>query len=596
MRSSSAYRTLVRAMFARLRNNHWNNGSGSTSTSLTRSRDAAHRSNRAHLPHGETQQKGACAKQPAPLQCSSSPHAKATVADSARATSSAFPRRAVWLAALASLVLFTASSAWAQTSPSAMLDQYRAVRGTWLTVAAGYANRLFGLLALIEFAWTGAMLVLERSDLQGWTAALIRKMMFIGAFFALLNFGADWIPRIIESFQIVGQSASGLPSLAPTDVLVRGLNIAGNLLSGAANSGWMGSFGTALALVFAALLAFLAFLGLTVQLVVTLVESYLVVGAGFIFLGFGGSRWTAPYVERFIAFAVSTGVKVMVLYLLLGAGMALTNTWEAAATAVPGSPSPAVDALDIAASAVILLMICWNAPKLAASILGGSPSFTGGDAVGTAGGLAQGALLVGAAAAGGVALGAKMLAAKGGAMTAGQAAGLGAGGAGSGGGMGGGFGSAGPAASGGPGGGPAPRPGGSGGSAAASPSGPSGQVSPPSTGNSSAEPAGNSASSTSSSDEGSDSGKKQAAQGANSAGPSASGANTSGTPGQVGPPSAAGKSKPGSGRLARASEATSRVSRKLGVGTQFVRMARSAVPPDHAPHSAPPALRSEGDE
>jgi type IV secretion system protein TrbL len=497
---------------------------------------------------------------------------------------------------LASLVLFTASSAWAQTSPSAMLDQYRAVRGTWLTVAAGYANRLFGLLALIEFAWTGAMLVLERTDLQGWTAALIRKMMFIGAFFALLNFGADWIPRIIESFQIVGQSASGLPSLAPTDVLVRGLNIAGNLLSGAANSGWMGSFGTALALVFAALLAFLAFLGLTVQLVVTLVESYLVVGAGFIFLGFGGSRWTAPYVERFIAFAVSTGVKVMVLYLLLGAGMALTNTWEAAATAVPGSASPAVDALDIAASAVILLMICWNAPKLAASILGGSPSFTGGDGVGTAGGLAQGALLVGAAAAGGVALGAKMLAAKGGAMTAGQAAGLGAGGAASGGGMGGGFGSAGPATSGRSSGGPAPRPSGSGGGAAASPSGPSGQVSPPSPAGSTAEPAGNSASTAGSPGEGSDSGKQQPAQVTNSAGPSASGASSSGTPGQVSPPSAAGKSKPGAGRLARASEATNRVSRKLTVGTQFVRMARSAVPPDHAPHSAPPALRSEGEE
>jgi type IV secretion system protein TrbL len=477
-----------------------------------------------------------------------------------------------------------------------MLDQYRAVRGTWLTVAAGYANRLFGILALIEFAWTGAMLVLERTDLQGWTAALIRKMMFIGAFFALLNFGADWIPRIIESFQIVGQSASGLPSLAPTDVLVRGLNIAGNLLNGAANSGWMGSFGTALALVFAALLAFLAFLGLTIQLVVTLVESYLVVGAGFIFLGFGGSRWTAPYVERFIAFAVSTGVKVMVLYLLLGAGMALTNTWEGAATAVPSSASPAVDALDIAASAVILLMICWNAPKLAASILGGSPSFTGGDAVGTAGGLAQGALLVGAAAAGGVALGAKMLAAKGGSMTAGQAAGLGAGGATSGGGMSGGFGSSGPAPTAGSNGGPSPKSGGSGGGAAAGTSGPNGQVSPPSTASSNAEPVGSSSSSAGASGEGRDAGAKQATQGADSAGASASRASTSETPGQVSPPSAAGKAKPAADRLARASEATNRVSRKLSVGTQFVRMARSAVPPDHAPHSAPPVLRSEGDE
>ena len=53
----------------------------------------------------------------------------------------------------------------------------------------------------------------------------------------------------------------------------------------------------------------------------------------------------------------------MVLYLLLGAGLTLTNGWVAAARAIPGSAEPAVDALDIAASAVLLLMICWNVPK-----------------------------------------------------------------------------------------------------------------------------------------------------------------------------------------------------------------------------------------
>jgi type IV secretion system protein TrbL len=233
----------------------------------------------------------------------------------------------------------------------------------------------------------------------------------------------------------------------------------------------MGNFGTALALVFAALLAFLAFLGLTVQLVVTLVESYLVVGAGFIFLGFGGSRWTAPYVERYIAFAVSVGIKVMVLYLLLGAGMALTNTWEAAASLVPASAEPAIDALDIASSAVLLLMICWNAPKLCAGILGGSPAFTGGDAVGTVGGLAQAALVTGAAVAGGVALGGKLLAGGGGSMGVGQASGFGAGGGAAGGG-GGGFGGSG--GSGGGGGSPT-----AGGGNSPAPAGSPGQVSPP---------------------------------------------------------------------------------------------------------------------
>jgi type IV secretion system protein TrbL len=331
---------------------------------------------------------------------------------------------------IAAVVAFT-TVAFGQSSPSAMLDQYRAVQATWLATAAGYANRLFGILALIEFAWTGALLLLERSDLQGWTAGLIRRMMFIGAFFALLNFGADWIPRIIESFQIVGQTASGLPALAPSDVLARGLNIAGNLLSAAASSGWMADFGTALALTFAALLAFLAFLGVTVQLVVALVESYLVVGAGFLFLGFGGSRWTAPYVERYISFAVSTGVKVMVLYLLVGAGMALTGAWETAASTIPLSSEPAIDALDISASAVILLMICWNAPKLCAAVLGGTPAFVGGDAVGVVGGITQAALVASAAGAGAAALGSRMFAGSAGAMNVGQAASFGVGGAGS---------------------------------------------------------------------------------------------------------------------------------------------------------------------
>jgi type IV secretion system protein TrbL len=425
-----------------------------------------------------------------------------------------------------------------------MLDQYRAVRISWLNTAAGYANRLFGILALIEFAWTAAILVLEKTDLQGWTAALIRKMMFIGAFFALLSFGADWIPRIINSFQIIGQNASGLPSLAPTDVLVRGLNITGNLLSGAAESGWMGNFGTALALVFAALLAFLAFLGLTVQLVVTLVESYLVVGAGFIFLGFGGSRWTAPYVERYISLAVSTGVKVMVLYLLMGAGLTLTNGWAAAATAVPSGPEPAVDALDIAASSVLLLMICWNAPKFTAGILGGTPAFTGGDAVGTAGALAQGALLAGAAVAGGVALGAKMLAA-GGAMSAGQAAGMGAGGAGA----------SGAGAAGSSGGGTPPV--GGGGGNVAPPSSPSTASTTPSSG--------------------SNGGGTQGG--------------TNSTPRQPQPP----PEKTPDGKATQVAEKGKQVARGFATTTAFVRATQSAIPPDHAPQVAPPPLNTSGD-
>jgi type IV secretion system protein TrbL len=122
---------------------------------------------------------------------------------------------------------------------------------------------------------------------------------------------------------------------------------------------------------------------------------------------------------------VSVGVKIMVIYLLIGAGFILSAGWVTAAQNIALSTQPAIDALDIAAAAVILLMICWHAPKLAAAILGGSPALTGGDAVATGGALLGGALAMAGLAAGGVALGAKILAARGGAMAVSQAAGIG---------------------------------------------------------------------------------------------------------------------------------------------------------------------------
>jgi type IV secretion system protein TrbL len=280
------------------------------------------------------------------------------------------------------------SQGWADTAPSSILSQYGPLRGSWIAAVAPAARNLFGALALIEFAWSAALLLLEKSDFQSWTAGVVRKLMWIGAFYTLLIFGPTWIPAIVDSFITIGQTAAGTGALAPGDVYTRGLEIAGSLLKGSSDAGFLTNFGSAFSLVLAAFMAFLAFLVITVQFVVALVESYIVVSAGFIFLGFGGSRWTAPYVERYIGLAVSAGVKIMILYLLIGSGMTLSNGWLAAAVNVPGAPSPSMSALDIVGAALIFMAICWQAPKLIAGVIGGSPALSGGDVISAAATLA----------------------------------------------------------------------------------------------------------------------------------------------------------------------------------------------------------------
>jgi type IV secretion system protein TrbL len=269
---------------------------------------------------------------------------------------------------------------------------------------------------------------MERTDLQGWTAGLIKRLMFIGAFYALLVNGPTWIPAIIDSFQIIGRNAAGLPlGLSPGDVFLRGLDITNSLCSSASATGFFSNPAGAFALVLAGLIIFLAFVVVSVHFIMAVVESYVVVGAGFLFLGFGGSRWTAPYVERYIALAVAVGVKIMVLYLLVGGGMSLSSGWAARAGAISSSSNPLLEALDIVGGAIVFMALCWQAPKFIASLLGGSPAFSGGDiaAIGFAG--AQTAFIVGTLGAGA----AKLLAARGaasGATSVSQAASMGAGG------------------------------------------------------------------------------------------------------------------------------------------------------------------------
>src|SRR4051812_41445859 len=94
------------------------------------------------------------------------------------------------------LVLSAAAICAAQSPdpPSQMLDAYRAQRTTWFTNVLPAANTLFAILALIDFAWSAAVMVLEKQDFHSWVSALVRKMMTIGAFYALLIYGRFWIP------------------------------------------------------------------------------------------------------------------------------------------------------------------------------------------------------------------------------------------------------------------------------------------------------------------------------------------------------------------------------------------------------------------
>jgi type IV secretion system protein TrbL len=311
-----------------------------------------------------------------------------------------------------------------QSGPSDLLDVYKNATTTWVSTAFGYANKLFGLLAVIDFTWAMIVLFLERQELQGWIAGFLKKFMTISFFYALLINQSTWFPAIINSFVQIGQQAGGVSGyLNPSSILWTGVQISGAILaaclpnaaSGTTAGGILGvivpgagaaltaaSLIPALVALFCALLIFLAYVVITLTFIMATVESYVVMSAGLIFLGFGASRWTVPYTERYISLVVSTGVRLMVLYMIIGLGQTLSNTWVQEASQIALSTAGLQSLFGLLASVIVFMALAWQVPKLAGSVLQGSLQMGSSDLIAPAMSAAVVAGTIGAVATAGV--------------------------------------------------------------------------------------------------------------------------------------------------------------------------------------------------
>jgi type IV secretion system protein TrbL len=324
-------------------------------------------------------------------------------------------RKYILTSLLIALIVLPAAAQTQSTVARDVLQQFQNAKYGWASAMWGYARSIFGYLAIIEFAWWAIITFLEKSELQSWAAALCRKMLWLGFFYALLLNGQQWISAITDSFTQMGLTAAGIPKApAPSDIFTQGLTLAGALMDRGSVLAFFTNPGSSIALVIAAVLIMISYTIITISFILTMAESYVLLSVGVIFLGFGASRWTAPYTERYISLAVSIGVKILLIYCCISTGMSLAVGWTTEAQNISQSASPVTTCFDIMGGALIFAVLCWHLPRMFASLLGGSPSLTAGDGLGVVATMVGGAAAAtgiaapaAAAAAGGVAKAAK---------------------------------------------------------------------------------------------------------------------------------------------------------------------------------------------
>jgi type IV secretion system protein TrbL len=263
-------------------------------------------------------------------------------------------------------------------------------------------------------------------------ARLVKKTLFVGVFAYIIGNWNNLARIVFESFAGLGLKASGTgftvtDLLRPGKVAQTGLDAGRPLLDSISNlMGYWSFFENFIqiaCMLFAWALVLLAFFVLAVQLFVTLIEFKLTTLAGFVLIPFGLFGKSAFMAERVLGNVISSGIKVLVLAVIIGIGSTLFSEFIAGF----GGATPSIDdAMAIVLASLSLLGLGIFGPGIANGLVSGGPQLGAGAAVGTglaAGGMvAAGAATVGAVASGGAALaGGAAAAARGGAALAGGA-------------------------------------------------------------------------------------------------------------------------------------------------------------------------------
>jgi type IV secretion system protein TrbL len=272
--------------------------------------------------------------------------------------------------------------------------------------AAFLATTLIALdliLAALFWSWAGDEDIIAR---------LVKKTLFVGVFAYIIGNWPMLSKAVFESFAGLGLKASGT-GLAEADFLRPGRIAQVGLDAGAPIlqaltplMGFPAVFENLIqigVMLLAWIVVLLSFFILAIQLFVTLIEFKLATLCGFVLIPFGLFGKTAFAAERVLGLVISSGVKVLVLAVVVGIGSTLFIQFT---SGFPATPTIS-DAMGLMLAALSLLGLGLFAPGIANGIVSGGPQLGAGAAVGTgllAGGtVAAGVAGLGMAASGGAA-------------------------------------------------------------------------------------------------------------------------------------------------------------------------------------------------
>jgi len=195
------------------------------------------------------------------------------------------------------------------------------------TTLRSYAWGLFlGLASLSLIMGIINQILSGEANLGSIAMLLARWIIYVGVFKLIMGRvgGYDYLPQIIvNSFRQLGEKVAG-SQVMPGDILLNGLNTFGKIMDAASGYGMWQSIVAG----FSGVILLMVYAFLATVLAVTLIEMYVVVCAGSILLGFAGFEFTKDIAFGYIRYAVSVGIKLLVIMIIAKVTKDMTGSWS----------------------------------------------------------------------------------------------------------------------------------------------------------------------------------------------------------------------------------------------------------------------------
>lgn len=240
-------------------------------------------------------------------------------------------------------------------------NRYQSQASAWGSVLTGFATDLFWSLTAISMIWRFGNILMTKGDLQDFFKEFLQFTIVTGFFYWLLTNGPAIAKAIIRSLQQMAEQAIGsTSSLTPSSLMDMGFSLFYKAID---NSSVWSPIDSATGLVLTGIVLFVLAL-IAINILVIMCTAWILMYAGIIFLGFGGSRWTSDMAVNYYRTVLGVAAQLFTMILIVGIGQTfLTEYYNQMSNDIPLKEQAV-----FAVASIILLGLVNKVPGIVASI------------------------------------------------------------------------------------------------------------------------------------------------------------------------------------------------------------------------------------